>query len=1294
MTYNLSNWIENVDIPQGDTRPAWSVYYNSQDKHHYAVRLSPYPIREDLHESDLHTVYADRFGHLALWEIMDKFFPDKNYDDDEMFAQGNLVQWGDVDVAEKMSYEWFRPLVPNSNYLFCLRVSPHFMRNVMFAPESNTGEAPPREDPVQDAANRRQTRRQELDNQTEQAVNQVKKTQRGESEALSRVKVVIKLDELSSKIKDMTPVLRSYSKAIRKSQLKPEDIGGLDLAKEVLRLKTTEKQIQKLLVSNNILFDKNAWKPSDIIEMTFDTNYELIHFTFNDGSGQTGVEPPTDLPAGSAEPGDESLPVSQNPSAPGRTERVDAIYYNGFGRRDIPGATAPVFIPKDFSEEEEKAYLRPPGDDNRLLRRVRKATVLRRKRDVFKRWNSRTFSLLANINKITKQKSSLPDSLEPWTEFLPKCVYPNPCAFPEKIEAKKHTATQATPTTGNPNELVAYNIDGSIRSLDAKAVKTTNETNKQRKATPDPMREKLAAARAKATNIVADPILGCDNDISELIRDLSDLYSMVLDRVPFSELMAQAANDIKKDMKSQVASAGENLTNGVTAELDRILKEVECATDIISGELESKVLSAIPGYIKDVPGVDELLSQFDLNPMQFDFSSIDITSMLSFIQDAIEKIIIETIEEILTTLVTDAIKSLCDAAQSVDLDGLKDNFPLDSPLLKVAFGAVPLSSLVDEEAIKDLAEQAGIDPDKIQDINDRISSLTNPEELKSLLYGEASLALTDRLFDLVDGVTSTDLASYLDAVGRRIPKSTMDNAFIPPAPFMCLDDEYLEAAGIIKDLLGAGAVAQAKSGLERNKDRLKSICAAMSGQAIKDAQDKINNLPAPKSVMDEIAAIKRSADASMIGLLDGPLGAFTNPFEQSWGSAPDWNGNLRLYTNESEYPSIKGDTENLSRYRLGKMALSVYVGEEDVTYRISLRAGPTRPARIEFHRSMSWSQKIHQEPSRTATPADIIQINRDFKAHLDSYDAVTASTIKWLMWTAYSKEEYRGDRETHSSSIRETLGDILGAIGKEGQTPLRDMGKDTDAMFHKALFMSLYGHILPFLTSLFYSTMWRRTALLNIPSWGKNDEVVNRLVTNYLYTLLMGLPGQPAVWQNVIDFAEQYGGTLKQNYTRTATFGESLADPTLRNDLLNNAEFIYFKMKQDKEIIKSFANKDESTDEWSKKDFLKGILSTTLNMVVGAKNRSTTLETMMSEKVDGSLGVLDFQTQIPAEALVALYIIQTFHDSNGWRQVTYIPSAAGEVAGRNPVVDINYRNFRRSTEKLLIESRADQEEDE
>ena len=343
---------------------------------------------------------------------------------------------------------------------------------------------------------------------------------------------------------------------------------------------------------------------------------------------------------------------------------------------------------------------------------------------------------------------------------------------------------------------------------------------------------------------------------------------------------------------------------------------------------------------------------------------------------------------------------------------------------------------------------------------------------------------------------------------------------------------------------------------------------------------------------------------------------------------------------------------------------------------------------------MSWSQKIHLEPSRTATPADIIQINRDFKAHLDSYDAVTASTIKWLMWTAYSKEEYRGDRETHSSSIRETLGDILGAIGKEGQTPLRDMGKDTDAMFHKALFMSLYGHILPFLTSLFYSTMWRRTALLNIPSWGKNDEVVNRLVTNYLYTLLMGLPGQPAVWQNVIDFAEQYGGTLKQNYTRTATFGESLADPTLRNDLLNNAEFIYFKMKQDKEIIKSFANKDESTDEWSKKDFLKGILSTTLNMVVGAKNRSTTLETMMSEKVDGSLGVLDFQTQIPAEALVALYIIQTFHDSNGWRQVTYTPSAAGEVAGRNPVVDINYRNFRRSTEKLLIESRADQEEDE
>ena len=121
-------------------------------------------------------------------------------------------------------------------------------------------------------------------------------------------------------------------------------------------------------------------------------------------------------------------------------------------------------------------------------------------------------------------------------------------------------------------------------------------------------------------------------------------------------MLSAAAEKAKNEMRNQAAIFADDVRSGVESEVrkvvDSVLSELECGVDIAKGKIEDKFMSPL----KEVPGVNDLLSKFEPPEMTFDLPSIKITSYLAAITEQIEEAAIDMIESTLISMVSEMVE--------------------------------------------------------------------------------------------------------------------------------------------------------------------------------------------------------------------------------------------------------------------------------------------------------------------------------------------------------------------------------------------------------------------------------------------------------------------------------------------------------------------------------------------------------------------------------------------------------------------------------------------------------------
>ena len=492
-------------------------------------------------------------------------------------------------------------------------------------------------------------------------------------------------------------VLREYAKILRREGVTPEDLNGFDISRQTRLYKKSYAKSKQLLQANSIKFDEKQFTEDDKIEFVLDKEFNLLHFLYNETT-------------------DKRADLEQQQAENSNTENSDitSVYYDGFDRRDLNNnersSSIPVFLPEGAN-----------ADSLSNKKATKYNLMLDRSRNRLRGWSRTTLSMLANTDKILEQHKNIgTDDLLPWTEFLSQCVYPNPCIKPIEVKQRQEEPRILT-------------------SLDKTSTNTTSQVAQHNAAASIEVKEKRAEKRKEEFNIIESSTLNCGVDLEDMLEDLESLYGNVLNKYSFKSLLSAAAEKAKNEMRNQAAIFTDNVQEGVESEVrkvvDSVINELECGVDVAKGKLEDKFLSPL----KEIPGVNDLLSNFEPPEMTFDLPSIKITSFLSVITDQIEEAAIDMIESTLISMVSEMVKDFIDCEKVIAIDGVDDKGNgLFDAFSKAAFGEANLADIIDPASVRNISESLGIPENRIDSINNAISEVTTPEELLSLMNGEAS----------------------------------------------------------------------------------------------------------------------------------------------------------------------------------------------------------------------------------------------------------------------------------------------------------------------------------------------------------------------------------------------------------------------------------------------------------------------------------------------------------------------------------------------------------------------------
>ena len=1289
---NYNDWTKNLARKEG----IWVSYRNPNDSTYYAVRDSglpsgvPDPADDNrmvykpmtdvelngLSEDALPGDYIFNYARSGIRHITKKVLKTEHkavktsYRVNGTNNSGPGLKEFGAPTDQGLTYEWSREQNPRGKYLLCIRMTQAYVDKYIFSgqppvnPEPAEDEAPvpadQREEPLDDNGDLI-TELNSLDERTKQ---------KARSSAASQIRKAFKLNEMAQQIENAEKVLKEYGKILKSEGISPEDLNGFDITKQTKLYAKSYKKAKRLLLYNSISFDEVKFTAENKMEFVFDSEYNLLHFLYGETSpGRADLE--------KEKPGEQD---SEVPDPASNDSNPEGTFYNAFDRRDLTpeelGDSIPVFLPAGAPPET-------PANKKPKINNI----MLDRTRHQLKGWSSTTLSILANTDKILEQHKNIgTDDLLPWTTFLSQCIYPNPCIKPIKVKQEKEEPKVLTSsdvaTTSTASQIGQHNVVASIE-----------------------VKEKRAEKRKKEFNIVESSTLNCEVDLESMLEDLDDLYDIVLNKFSFKALLTAAAEKAKNEMRNQAAIFTNNVQEGIESEVkkvvDSVVKELECGVDIAKGKLEDKFLSPL----KEVPGVNDLLSNFELPEMTFDLPSFEITSFLSFIRQKVEEMAIEMIESMLISMVTEMVQDFIDCEKVIAIDGVDDKGNgLFDAFSKAAFGEANLADIIDPASVRNIAESLGIPENRIDSINNAISEVTTPEELLSLMNGEASEEILRRLSPIINeelqgvaNMTIEVLAGYLARIGDTAPEEVKNQIFeAKTETVFCNDLDYQDAADIMKGILGDRAAKEAKAAFDRNKEKLKSLCGLKG-----DTQDALSQAITEMPIPDKLQEAGKIGDdiifKSHHDIIAPELGSFSDV-------APGDASNYVVYTLAGEYPAVQfgydGNAQDFN-FRLGKWILSVNAQGEQVKFVINNRSVIYEETTGTILYSTPLNGRIL--PQDAPNPADFkVKVNNVLNN--ETQQLFTKKVIKNRddlqkdivgIYTALGGR--KAERIDYQNGINNTIRALYNTISSgSGNQTLKDASKIVNLKYKNMGALAIILRcMLPFIISGFRTV--NRAHGEWTPLWFPKDIITNKLVTDYLYHLMFGGGDE---WffisQSGDEYGDQRGGDRRRRTaplepTRRNNLTECRIPPNLRPRIKESMKDLYAtisKTKIDKQgviitpgIEAEFDLSDENTAA------AKKVISLLLNLFLTHKtgrdrSKETNAEWMKSAIEEFNLGTDDLDVRFPLQALVALVVISGFHDNNGWRQATYVSLDDGNTT-------INFRKLLAPAARLFDKSFED-----
>ena len=505
-------------------------------------------------------------------------------------------------------------------------------------------------------------------------------------------------------------------------------------------------------------------------------------------------------------------------------------------------------------------------------------------------------------------KSDNNRKLMPWVDFVRAYTYPAPTINPTKVNNKPKLSddaddiTEPMDLTTDASEIESDDIikDSQVaytdKSTSTPGTKPRVITQTQKESEAVHVRsfiEKKQKLERKAKSLeplVEDAVMNCGNlpVLLDQIKELSDLFDLVLDQISLDELFAALRDSLLQDLQKlfamkdmaegytpgaltegQAGQAGQGL--GGTAlptraskmvcagspEFEKFLQDdLACALDQIGDSLKNQLLGK---DLNNLP-LDQLVEDRIRNLFGISIPFIPIEGLLSFILKIVSEVLKEALREVLVALVQEALEKYLDCENipviDQDLSKLGD---MVNPAQLLEYGKARLGDLTEGIDLQKLTSELGIDLplEQLQAAFDKVSDCLNSMEMLALLSGNAGPLIMQLVREQFGGSLSDDQIDLMfNRISRNIPRE-IKNDIVPEEFYVdyCNKADYVRAASKALSLLRDKGLTdediknQADEEIRRAADKIKSMCD-FENLANNSLINALNNIKAPDAISE------------------------------------------------------------------------------------------------------------------------------------------------------------------------------------------------------------------------------------------------------------------------------------------------------------------------------------------------------------------------------------------------------------------------------------------------------------
>jgi len=688
------------------------------------------------------------------------------------------------------------------------------------------------------------------------------------SQKRSEKNISFTLEKMDPLFETASHIVRKYARIVAGQGLGSADI-GVNLYKQYMALSKFTSKVRSALAHNGVYPDA-----SDQIEIGFTNDYQMLHIIHK-----------------------------------------SRMYFSGFKRATIDNEIAVTLEIDSIQDQPEGQF----------------PSQLESDKNYFRIYKQTEFGYVFFAEEIVKNNppNASDRKLTPWVDFVRLYTYPAPTINPTKVNNKNKLTddgddqipSQSLTDTGS--EIESDDIIGSsqVAYVDKSAskpgtqIRTVTQSQKESEAINIrsfiEKKQKIERKAKSLEPLVEDAVMNCGNlpQLLDQIKELSDLFDLVLDQISLDELFAALRDSLLQDLQKLFAmkdlaegytpgafagagDQGEGLDTTLSTRASKLVcapssefedflqNDLACALDQIGDSLKNQLLGR---DLNNLP-LDQLVEDRIRNLFGISIPFIPIEGILSFILKIVSEILKEALRQVLVALVQEALEKYLDCENIPLLD---DNIAklgdIKNPAQLLEYGKSRLGDLIGDIDLNKLVDELGIELplEQLQEVFEKVSDCLNSMEMLALLSGNAGPLIMQLVREQFGGLLLDDQIDLLfDKIGDNV-SDEIKNGIVPEEFYVdyCNKADYVRASSKALDLLRDKGLTdeqiknQADEEIKRAADKIKSMCdfENLANNALINA---LNNIKAPDAIVD----LQSKASSNIAAIAQAGIKAEAKPF--------------------------------------------------------------------------------------------------------------------------------------------------------------------------------------------------------------------------------------------------------------------------------------------------------------------------------------------------------------------------------------------------------------------------------